>query len=393
MIDIHRDAEATLEAMLARSPAAVLLGPRQVGKTTLALNVAASRGEKAVYLDLESPSDLRRLADPEAYLKAQAGKLVIMDEIHRVPDLFATLRGVIDQRRRGGQRHGSFLLLGSASLDLMMQASETLAGRVAYLEIRPFTITETARAGIAADQTWLRGGFPESLLAPTDQGSLSWRHDFIRSYLERDIPLFAPRMPAATVGRLWTMLANAQGTLLNQANLASSLGVSAPTVQRYLDLLVDLLLVRRLPPCSGNLGKRLTRSPKVYVRDSGLVHGLLEVGTLNALLGHMVCGPSYEGFAIENVLAAARDSLKPFFYRTADGAEIDLVLEEGGKPVIAIEVKHSSAPHYGRGFTVACNDLEITRRVVCYPGTERFSLGGGVEAMPLADLMAEVAKS
>ena len=390
MINVTRKDEQTVRNRLGNSAAVVLLGPRQVGKTTLAQRIAAERGDQAIYLDLESAPDLRRLDDADAYLRAQSGKLVVIDEIHRAPELFATLRGVIDERRRKGQRFGSFLLLGSASLDLMQQSSETLAGRVAYLGILPLDLQEAASASIDADTLWLRGGFPESLLAASDRDSLDWRASFIRSYLERDVPMFAPRLPAATVGRFWTMLANGQGSQLNVARLASSLAVSAPAVGRYLDLLVDLLLVRRLQPWSGNLGKRLTRSPKVYVRDSGLLHALLELETLDQLAGHPIVGPSWEGFAIENLIAAADQRLTPFFHRTADGAEIDLVFERAGKPAIAIEMKRSTAPTVGKGFTVACNDLGITQRYVCYPGSERYPLKNGVEVAPLGALMETV---
>jgi predicted AAA+ superfamily ATPase len=239
---------------------------------------------------------------------------VMIDEIHRVPGLFEILRGIIDDRRAAGERSGHFLLLGSAGIELMRQASETLAGRIAILEIQPLSILEVASAGIAAETCWLRGGFPESLLAASDAESLDWRRDFIRSYLERDVPMFAPRLPAETVGRLWTMLAHQQGALLNQARLAASLGVSAPAVNRYIDLLADLKLVRRLLPWSGNLGKRLTRSPKVYIRDSGLVHAAHD------LAGHPVAGPSYEGMAIETLIAAAGERRQPYFFRSQDGA-------------------------------------------------------------------------
>ena len=316
---------------------------------------------------------------------------MVIDEIHRAPGLFAILRGVIDENRRRRHRTRQFLLLGSASIDLMRQASETLAGRVAYLDIGPFTAAEAAVAGYHRDVAWLRGGFPESLLARDDRASLRWRLDFIRSYLERDVPMFAPRLPAPTIGRLWTMLANGQGSLLNQSRLASGLGVSAPAVGRYIDLLVDLQLVRRLQPWSSNLGKRLVRSPKTYVRDSGVLHALLELETWNDVVGHPVVGPSWEGFVIENLVAAAGERWTPYFYRTEDGAEIDLLLERAGRPGIAVEVKRASAPDAGKGFRLATDDLKIKKRYVVYPGGERYPMGGGVMAAPLADLVAELA--
>ena len=367
--------------LLGDTPAVVLLGPRQVGKTTLARRLAAAWPQGATYLDLELPSDRRRLDDAETYLRAQAPRLVVIDEIHRVPELFATLRGLIDERRAAGQRHGHFLLLGSASLDLMRQTGESLAGRVAYLEMTPVTATEAGVAGLPADRVWVRGGFPESLLAAGDASSLAWRQDFIRSYLERDVPLFAPRLPAETLGRLWTMLAHLQGSLLNQARLAGSLGVSAPAVTRYLDLLVDLQLVRRLMPWSANVGKRLVKAPKLYVRDSGLVHALLGLCTLDDVLGHPVAGASWEGLVIEALAAQLDAGSRTWFYRTHDGAEIDLLVERGGRPAVAIEVKHSSAPSPARGFHQACDDLGIAERWVVYPGRECFGLRHGAQAI------------
>lgn len=269
----------------------------------------------------------------------------------------------------------------------MRQASESLAGRIAYLDLAPLTLDEVQPAGLTEATLWLRGGFPESLLASDDRASLAWRRDFIRSYLERDVPMFAPRLPAESVGRLWTMLAHQQGAQLNQARLAAALGVSAPAVGRYIDLLADLKLLRRLPPWSGNLGKRLSKSPKLYIRDSGLVHALLELERRDDLLGHPVAGGSYEGMVIENLLAAAGPNRAASFYRTADGAEIDLVLERGGKPELGIEIKRSTAPSPNKGFAIACDDLGLEQRYVVYPGEERFPLRQGAVAIGLAALM------
>ncbi|PZP92151.1 MAG: ATPase [Variovorax paradoxus] len=383
---LNRSAHAFLRDRLGDMPAVVLLGPRQVGKTTLARQIAAQWPGGAVYLDLERPADRLRLEDADAYLRAQQGRLVVMDEIHRAPGIFEVLRGSIDERRQDGLRSGQFLLLGSAALDLMRQSSETLAGRVAYVDMAPVDTQEAAQAGIADAQLWLRGGFPDSLLAIDDRRSLDWRRDFIRSYLERDVPMFAPRMPAEAIGRLWTMLAHQQGGVLNQARIASALGVSNPTIDRYIDLLVDLRLVLRLRPWSGNVGKRLVKSPKVYVRDSGVLHALLELQTLNDLLGHPVSGLSYEGHCIASLVQAAGTRRAPYFYRTHAGAEIDLVLEQGGRPAIAIEIKRSTAPSLDKGFGVACDDLGITERYVVYPGTERFPLRQGATALGLREL-------
>ena len=390
---IPRLAESAVRKKLLQTPAVVLLGPRQVGKTTLARQIAGNWPSGAVYLDLERSADRLRLEDAEDYLRAHVGRLVIMDEIHRAPGVFESLRGIIDENRLAGVRSGQFLLLGSASLDLMRQSSETLAGRVSYMDISPIHIQEVIPVQIEPEQLWLRGGFPDSLLAADEEHSLDWRRDFIRSYLERDVPMFAPRLPSETIGRLWTMLAHQQGGLLNQARIASSLGVSNPTIDRYIDLLVDLQLIRRLRPWSSNAGKRLVKAPKVYVRDSGILHGLLELKTRNDVLGHPVCGPSFEGFCIDNLIAAAGAGRTAYFYRTQVGAEIDLVLEKGGRPDIAIEVKRASAPRPERGFSIACDDLKITRRYVVYPGEESFALRNGAQAISLAQLCAELRDS
>jgi len=391
---IDRRIESTLRHRLSSVvPAAVLLGPRQVGKTTLARRVADSWPTGAVYLDMERPADRRRLDDADAYLRAQAPKLVVIDEIHRVPELFAILRGVIDDRRAQGQRFGHFLLLGSASLDLMQQSSESLAGRVTYLDMNPVDGLEAAAAGIEPDALWCRGGFPDSLLARDDRSSYEWRLDFIRSYLERDVPMFAPRMPSQTLGRLWTMLAHLQGGLLNASQLAASLGVASPTVGRYIDLLADLQLVRRLQPWSANVGKRLVKTPKVYVRDSGIVHALLGLGELDAVLGHPVAGGSYEGFVLETLIGALPPKVSPHFYRTSDGSEIDLLLVQGERPIMAIEVKRSTAPAISRGFGLACDDLSVEQRWAVYPGTERFAVRQGAQAVGLVELAQRLAQA
>jgi hypothetical protein len=391
---IDRRIESTLRHRLSSVvPAAVLLGPRQVGKTTLARRVADSWPTGAVYLDMERPADRRRLDDADAYLRAQAPKLVVIDEIHRVPELFAILRGVIDDRRAQGQRFGHFLLLGSASLDLMQQSSESLAGRVTCLDMNPVDGPEAAAAGIEPDALWCRGGFPDSLLAQDDRGSYEWRLDFIRSYLERDVPMFAPRMPSQTLGRLWTMLAHLQGGLLNASQLAASLGVASPTVGRYIDLLADLQLVRRLQPWSANVGKRLVKTPKVYVRDSGIAHALLGLGDLDAVLGHPVVGASYEGFVLETLIGALPPNVSPHFYRTSDGSEIDLLLAQGERPIMAIEVKRSTAPAISRGFGLACDDLNVEQRWAVYPGTERFAVRRGAQAVGLVELAQRLAQA
>lgn len=383
---INRRRQREVEDRLRTSSSVVLLGPRQVGKTTLARRIAAQRGARALYLDLERPADRRRLEDADMFLRAQAGKLVVIDEIHRAPDLFEILRGVIDDRRAARDRAGRFLLLGSASLDLMRQSAESLAGRVAYVELGPIDVAEL-RGRMTADGLWVRGGFPLSLLAASDADSLTWRRDFIRSSLERDVPMFAPRLPAETIGRLWGMLAHGQGTLLNESRLASSLGVSSPAVGRYVDLLVDLLLVRRLKAWSGNIGKRLVRAPKTYVRDSGLLHALLELESLNDVVGHPVAGPSWEGFAIDNLIAAAGGSRVPYFFRTEDGAEIDLVFERGGQVELAIEITRTTAPDIAKGFRLGCAAIQPKQAFVVHGGRDEWRMRAGVTAISLAGMM------
>ncbi len=384
---IRRNLLSLINNRLRETPAVVLLGPRQVGKTTLARAIARKRGQKALYLDLERPADLRRLADADAYLREQQGRLVIIDEIHRLPGLFAILRGIIDQRRRKNDRAGHFLLLGSASLELQHQSGESLAGRVSYLDLTPILATELPPKKLSVNRLWTRGGFPDSLLATTEIASFNWRQDFVRTYLERDVPMFAPRLPTQTLGRLWRMLANAQGTLLNQARLAASLDVSAPAVGRYVDLLADLLLIRRLQPWSGNLGKRLVRSPKVYVRDSGVLHALLNLPTTDDILSHSVAGPSWEGFVIENLIAAAGPNRIPLFFRTEKGAEVDLIFERGGKVEMVIEIKRSTAPVVSKGFRLACDDLAPKSAYVVHGGRETWPMPGNVRAISLMQLM------
>lgn len=365
---------------LEEQAAVVLLGPRQVGKTTLALEISEQR--PSVYLDLERDTDRQILIEPDLYLDEQAGKLVILDEVQTMPGLFTSLRGQIDMRRRKGFRTGQFLLLGSASNVLLHQSAESLAGRVRYVEMPPLQLDEVGPNRLNA--LWLRGGFPDSFQAASDRASLSWREDFLRTYLERDIPALGPRVPATTLRRFWTMLAHAQGGLLNAAALAEGLGVSGQTIGRYLDLLVDLMLVRRLPPWHENVGKRLVKSPKIFVRDSGLLHALLGLGSLEGLLGHPVVGGSWEGFCIEALIAAAPLGTEPFFYRTSAGAELDLVLRLPGGEKWAIEIKRTTAPKVSRGFHLAVEDIKADRRILVYAGDREAPLGDSLRATPLA---------
>ncbi len=379
---IEREARARLTQLVDRNPAVVLVGPRQVGKTTLAQALAAERA--AVYLDLERPSDLARVSDIEQYCAEHVEELVVLDEVHRTPDLFAPLRGIIDERRRGGTLAGSFLLLGSASLDLLRQSSETLAGRLAICELHPLGVSEIPQRDLRP--LWCRGGFPDSYLAPSAARSLDWRLTFIETYLQRDIPQFGPRIPAETLRRFWTMLAHNQGQTHNAATLARGLDVSGTTVGRYLDLLADLLLVRRLQPWTSNLRRRLVKAPKVFIRDSGICHALLGIETLDELLGHPVVGGSWEGFVIENILRALPPGASWGYYRTAGGAEVDLIVESRGE-LWSIEVKRSSAPAVSKGFHSACEDLRPTQKFVVHGGHESFPLARDVRAVSLADMI------
>ncbi len=385
---IRRRIRQDLDLALSRQAAVALLGPRQVGKTTLAHEVAASR--PSVYLDLENPTDRAKLAEAELFFAQHEDELVILDEIHRAPDLFLVLRGVIDQGRRAGRRTGRFLVLGSAAIELMRQ-SETLAGRIAFVDMGPLDVLETE--GEPVETLWLRGGFPDSFLADDDSMSMALRRDFIRTYLERDVPMFGPRIPAETLGRFWTMLAHSQGGLLNASKLAANLGVSAPTVTSYLGLLSDLLLVRRLPPYHRNVGKRLVKSPKTYVRDSGLLHALLGIATIDSLLGHPVVGASWEGMAIENLIAAAPSRAQAYFYRTAAGAEIDLVLDLGGRNgVWAVEIKRNPAQGLQKGNHHAITDIAPKRSFLVHGGSDRFPLTRETEAIGLRELAEELAE-
>ncbi|MCF6313914.1 MAG: ATP-binding protein [Verrucomicrobiales bacterium] len=382
---IERDKyQKTLQA-LNRQAAVALIGPRQVGKTTLALDIA--EGRESVYLDLEALEDREKLRNPVLFLTQNENKLVILDEIHRMPEIFQTLRGLIDQGRRKGLRTGRFLVLGSASIELLRQSGETLAGRIEYIDMEPLSILETStKDDFNCTALWVRGGFPDSYLAANDEDSYVFRRNFIRTYLERDVAQFGPRIAAETLERLWMMLAHSQGQSLNASKLAGSLSVSAPTVSSYIDLLCDLLLVRRLPPLHVNTKKRIVKAPRVYVRDSGITHALLNLADYNQLAGHPVFGSSWEGFVIENLLTVAPERTRASFYRTSAGAEIDLILEFSGGKKWAIEIKSGLAPKLGKGFHHAIEDIKPDRSFVVYAGEERYPVTKKTEAISLMGL-------
>jgi predicted AAA+ superfamily ATPase len=369
---------------LRRQAAVALLGPRQVGKTTLAQRFEEDRN--ALYLDLEDPDERRKLENPALFLEAYEDRLVIFDEIHRMPGLFPILRGIIDRGRRKGLRTGRFLLLGSASLDLLKQAGESLAGRIRYLELPPLLVNEVERGDLACRNLWLRGGYPDSYLAGTDGESYALRRDLVQTYLDRDVRMFSPRIPAETLRRLWLMLAHNQGSLLNASSLGKSLQISTQSVTRYLDLLVDLLLVRRLTPYGVNTKKRLVKAPKTYIRDSGLLHALLGIADFNELSGHPVVGTSWEGFVIENLLGVAPERAAAGFYRTQVGAEVDLVLELPGSERWAIEIKRGNTPKLSRGFYSALDDLKPTRAFAVHSGEEEYLIAEGVTAIPFRSI-------
>ena len=373
-----------VEDALRRQAAVALLGPRQVGKTTLAL--AIGRKHNAVYLDLEDRDDRNRLDEPALFFDNVEDRLVILDEIHRTPELFQTLRGIIDRGRSKGKGKGRFLILGSASVDLLRQTGETLAGRIAYIDLAPFSALEIENTRSDRERLWLRGGFPDSYLTENDRDSMNVRNDFIRTYLHRDIAMFGPRVPAATLERLWVMLAHHQGGLLNISEFARALEISAQSVTRYIDLLADLLLLRRLPPFRTNVGKRLVKSPKVFVRDSGLAHALLGILSLQQLAGHPIVGRSWEGFVIETLLAVAPASVRPYFYRTSAGAEIDLVLELGDGTLWAVEIKRSLSARVKRGFHLACADIKPASAFVVYAGDDCYPVSETLEAISIRAL-------
>lgn len=379
---IYRQVTQSIESALDRFPAVGLIGSRQCGKTTLAKDIASRHDEGAVYLDLELPSDLAALTEPELYLERHAERLVVLDEIQRRPELFSVLRGLIDRDRRPGR----FLVLGSASPDLLRQSSESLAGRISFVEQTPFLLPEVTRADEDTRETtrklWFRGGYPESFLS-SDDGSMAWRHAFITTILERDMPQWGFRVSSVRMRRLWEMLAHVHGQVWNSSRFANSLDTSAPTVRRHLDLLTDLLLVRQLQPLHANLKKRLVKSPKVYLRDSGLLHALLRLANPEAIYGHPCLGPSFEGFAIENIINLLPSFADVTFYRSHTGDEIDLVVSLPGGRRIALDIKYTATPRVSRGFKTAMSDLGISRGYIVTAGEAAFPLDGCIEAVPL----------
>ncbi|MFC1863834.1 ATP-binding protein [Thermodesulfobacteriota bacterium] len=368
------------------NPVVAILGPRQCGKTTLAGQILKNI-EQSVYLDLENPGDLAKLDDPLAFFSLHNEDLVCLDEIQRTPGLFTVLRSVIDDRGRNSQ----FLILGSAGPDLIHQSSESLAGRIAYLDLSPFLLSEIeAVQKNDIRRLWLQGGFPRSYLTENLDVSFEWRQDFIRTFLERDIGMLGFRLPPARISRFWKMCAHLHGSLLNASKLADSLGVSSHTVRSYIDLLEHTFMLRVLLPDAKNLKKRLVKSPKIYIRDSGILHALLDIRTHDDLLSHPILGNSFEGFAMENILAYA-NNYEPSFYRTSAGAEIDLILRRGPR-TLAFELKSSSVPRVSKGFWNALNDISPDEAYVVAPVKDSYPIKGGVMVSPLQEIITKLHK-
>jgi predicted AAA+ superfamily ATPase len=380
---IHRNIEAELKECLREFPAVAVLGPRQCGKSTLAQKIIAEVKD-AIYLDLENPNDLAKLQAAELFFNQHSDKLICLDEIQCLPEIFTQLRAIIDSRKRNNQ----FLFLGSASRDLIKQSSESLAGRIAYLELTPLLYSEVdATDAITRDVIWQRGGFPDSLLARSERSSRRWRENFIRTFLERDIPQLGFRIPAPTLRKVWQMCAHNQGQLLNSSQLGSSLGVSHTTFRSYIDLLSETFMLRVLPPYAANLGKRLVKSPKVYLRDTGILHALLAIDTFEDLMGHPILGQSWETFAMETIIASF-PGWESYFYRTASGVEIDLVLVRGNRK-IAFEFKVSATPTLTKGFWTGLEDLNIERAWIIAPVKESYPIHDKVSVSPLGEILSD----
>ncbi len=377
-----------LKRTISNNPAVALLGARQVGKTTLARTIA--KDIPSIYLDLESPEDLTKLTDPITFLQLHNDKIVILDEIQRMPNIFMILRGLIDKNRQKGRKGSQFLMLGSASMDLLRQSSESLAGRISYIEMMGLNILETGISQNTIQKLWLRGGFPNSYLAENDEISMHWLEDLIKTYLERDVPQMGFRVSATRLRRLWTMLAHLQGETINTTKLATNLEVKRSNINHYIDILTDLLLIRRIDPWYANVKKRLIKSPRYYVRDSGILHRLLNIGNYDSLLSNPILGKSWEGFVIENIHSVLPRLSETYFYRTAAGAEIDLIIKMPNGEIWAIEIKHGVTPKISKHYSKTCDDVEATHKFIIYGGHDEFPIGNNVQMISLQKMMKKL---
>jgi uncharacterized protein len=380
---ITRTLQADISRLLKAFPAVCILGPRQVGKTTLAKTLATTFKKAALYLDLENPLDQRRLADPFTFLTDNADRRIILDEIQVMPHLFAVLRSVIDANRRNGK----FILLGSASPQLVKGVSESLAGRIAYRELTPLNILELP-ASIDKNKHWLRGGFPSSLLNRSEAMAAEWMNGFIRSYIERDLTvLFGVEFTASITTKLLSMLAHTHGQVWNAEMISRSIGITGPTVNRYIEFLQGAYLIHKLQPFHINTKKRLVKAPKIYIRDSGMLHAISNIGKMTALRGHPVAGNSWEGYVVEQVLQSMPAGLQLYYYRTQAGAECDMVLARGVHPVASIEVKLNNAPSITKGYYQSIDDLKTKKNFVVVPDVESYKSGNSILICNVTDFI------
>ncbi|MBL57580.1 MAG: ATPase [Flavobacteriales bacterium] len=363
-------------------PVIGIVGPRQVGKTTISKTLIKELQKETLYLDLEDPQDQAKITNPNLFFERNQDKCIILDEVQRAPDLFPVLRSMIDKNRVPGR----FILLGSASPELIRDSSESLAGRIAYEELTPFNLLEIINTKSIIEH-WIYGGFPDSILSPNKKVQQTWMRNFIQTYIERDLPMLGLSADRGTIRKLWTMIAHMHGSLLNMSNLAKSLELTSPTIKSYLSFLEEAFLIRQLPTYTTNLKKRLVKAPKVYVRDSGILHFLLGINSIDELEGMPIIGNSWEGYAIEQICHITQNEFEPHFYRTHEGAEIDLVLLKAGKPIYAIEIKYTSAPKLSRGNTQAFRDINAKENFIITPNSDDYYLTKEIRVCSLGDFL------
>lgn len=380
---ISRKISEELEKTLSFFPVLAIVGPRQVGKTTIAKSLINTLNQQVIYLDLENPRDTAKLQDPVLFFENNEERCIILDEIQHNPELFPILRSMVDNKRSPGR----FILLGSASPTIIRDSSESLAGRVAYKELTPFNLSEISKKGRELNQHWLRGGFPDAYLAKTTEQSFEWHENFIKSYISRDLPMLGLAIDSRTIYKLWAMVAHMHGSVLNMSNLAKSLGVSSVSIRKYLSFLEGAFLIRLLHPYASNLKKRLVKAPKVYVRDSGVLHQLLGISTWQGLENNPMLGNSWEGYAVEQIIQSLNKNVSYAFYRTQDGAECDLVLIKSNKPIASIEIKYTSSPKTSKGMLQSFLDLETTENYIITPNTDDYLIKATIRVCSLFDFL------